>query len=139
MGPRERKEVALQMSSLNVKDRLIHHHTGISERSMWKTFRETGEVVRTPVCAGRPRTLDTLDANVSYLLSLLLSTRDFLRRVSSDNRTFFLLKCKISCGRFVASRFRLQRFQEHHVSEDLQGRRSSHIRFHFIYVYSTQQ
>jgi len=39
---------------------------------MRKTFRETGEVVRTPVCAGRLRTLDTLDANVSYRLSLLL-------------------------------------------------------------------
>jgi len=38
--PHEQKEVAL-----NVKDRLIHHYTGISERSTWKTFRETGEVV----------------------------------------------------------------------------------------------
>jgi len=46
-------------------------------RYMRKTFRETGEVVRTPVCAGRPRILDTLDAIVSYRLSLLLLTCDF--------------------------------------------------------------
>ncbi|OAX39935.1 hypothetical protein K503DRAFT_39942 [Rhizopogon vinicolor AM-OR11-026] len=62
---KERKQVALQMSLLNVKDRTIHRYTGISERSMRyirKTFRETGEIVRTPVCAGRPRILDSLDA-----------------------------------------------------------------------------
>ncbi|KAG1885934.1 uncharacterized protein F5891DRAFT_916124, partial [Suillus fuscotomentosus] len=38
----------------------------ISERSLRylrKVYRETGEVVRTPVCAGRPRILDSLDAN----------------------------------------------------------------------------
>jgi hypothetical protein len=71
--PRERKEVALQMSALlDVKDRIIGRYTGISERSMRcirKIFWETpGEVVRTPVCAGRPRILDSLDANVSYRL-----------------------------------------------------------------------
>jgi hypothetical protein len=70
--PRERKEVALQMSLLDVKDRIIGRHTGISERPMRcirKTFWETpGEVVRTPVGAGRPRILDSLDANVSYRL-----------------------------------------------------------------------
>jgi hypothetical protein len=68
---RERKEVALQMFLLNVKDRTIRRYIGISERSMRyirKTFRETGEVVRTPACAGRPRILDSLDANVSYHL-----------------------------------------------------------------------
>jgi len=44
--PVQLKEVALQMSLLNVKDRLIRHYTGISERSMLymrKTFRETGD------------------------------------------------------------------------------------------------
>jgi len=69
--PKERKEVALEMSLLNVKDRTIRRYTGISERSMRylrKTFRETGEVTRTPVCGGRPRILDSLDANVSYCL-----------------------------------------------------------------------
>jgi hypothetical protein len=69
--PRERKEVALQMSQLNVKDTMIRRYTGISERSMrhiQKTYLETSEVVRTPVCAGRPRTLDSLDANVSHFL-----------------------------------------------------------------------
>ena len=53
--PRERKEVALQMSMLGVRDRTIRRYTGISERSMWylrKTFCEIGEVVQTPLCAG---------------------------------------------------------------------------------------
>ncbi|KAG1843223.1 hypothetical protein C8R48DRAFT_550406, partial [Suillus tomentosus] len=62
----ERKQVALQMSLLNVKDPTIRRYTGISERSLRylrKVYRETGEVVRTPVCAGRPRILDSLDAN----------------------------------------------------------------------------
>ncbi|OAX32072.1 hypothetical protein K503DRAFT_702698 [Rhizopogon vinicolor AM-OR11-026] len=31
-------------------------------RYIRKTFRETGEVVRTPVCADRPRILNSLDA-----------------------------------------------------------------------------
>ncbi|KAG1882070.1 hypothetical protein F4604DRAFT_1577577 [Suillus subluteus] len=63
---KERKQVALQMSLLNVKDPTIRRYTGISERSLRylrKAYRETGEVVRTPVCAGRPRILDSLDAN----------------------------------------------------------------------------
>ncbi|KAG1859728.1 hypothetical protein F4604DRAFT_1588976, partial [Suillus subluteus] len=44
----------------------IRRYTGISEwslRYLQKVYRETGEVVRTPVCAGRPRILDSLDAN----------------------------------------------------------------------------
>ncbi|KAG1888518.1 hypothetical protein F4604DRAFT_1674203 [Suillus subluteus] len=57
---KERKQVALQMSLLNVKDPTIRHYTGISELM---AYRETGEVVRTPVCAGRRRILDSLDAN----------------------------------------------------------------------------
>ncbi|KAG1750313.1 hypothetical protein EDD22DRAFT_751727, partial [Suillus occidentalis] len=63
---KEQKQIALQMSLLNIQDPMIRCYTDISERSlryMRKTFRETGEVVRTPVCAGRPRILDTLDAN----------------------------------------------------------------------------
>ncbi|OAX35828.1 hypothetical protein K503DRAFT_696264, partial [Rhizopogon vinicolor AM-OR11-026] len=62
----ERKWLYYRCSLLNVKDRTIRRYTGISERSMryiWRTFREAGEVVRTPVCAGRPRILDSLDAN----------------------------------------------------------------------------
>jgi hypothetical protein len=78
--PKEHKQIALQMSLLNMKDQMIRHYTGISERSMRyirKTYRETGEVVRTPVCAGRPRILDSLDANVSYCLFSVLLTCDF--------------------------------------------------------------
>ncbi|KAG2029641.1 hypothetical protein BDR03DRAFT_880300 [Suillus americanus] len=58
-----------------MKDPTIYRYTGISERSMqylWKTYRETDEVVRTLVCTGRPRTLDSLDANVSYCLCSVL-------------------------------------------------------------------
>ncbi|KAG2363955.1 hypothetical protein BDR07DRAFT_1402898 [Suillus spraguei] len=42
----------------NVKDPTIRRYTGTSERSLRyfrKTYRETGEVIRIPVCAGRPR------------------------------------------------------------------------------------
>ncbi|KAG2031835.1 hypothetical protein BDR03DRAFT_841967, partial [Suillus americanus] len=63
---KERKQIALQMSLLNIKDPAIYRYTGISERSiryLRKTYRETGEVVRTPICTGRPRILDSLDAN----------------------------------------------------------------------------
>ena len=66
--PRERKEVALQMSVLGLQDRTIRRYTGVSERSMRylrKTFRETGEVVRVPLCTGRPRILDSLDTTVN--------------------------------------------------------------------------
>ncbi|KAG1796096.1 hypothetical protein EV424DRAFT_1334281 [Suillus variegatus] len=66
---KERKQIALQMSVLGIQDPIIRRYTGISERSLryiQKTFRETGKVMRTPVCAGRPRVLDSLDANVSY-------------------------------------------------------------------------
>ncbi|KAG1839818.1 hypothetical protein DFJ58DRAFT_667500 [Suillus subalutaceus] len=49
---KERKQVALQMSLLNIKDPMIRRYTGISERSLRylrKAYWETGEVVRTPV------------------------------------------------------------------------------------------
>lgn len=78
---KERKQIALQMSVLGIRDPMICRYTGISERSLRyirKTFRETGEVVRTPVCAGRPRVLDSLDANVSYCLILVLLICDSL-------------------------------------------------------------
>ena len=61
------------MSQKNVSDKKIRRYTGISERSLRylrKTYRETGEVVRVPVCPGQPRTLDSLDANVSCILCL---------------------------------------------------------------------
>ncbi|KAG2369640.1 hypothetical protein BDR07DRAFT_1388022 [Suillus spraguei] len=56
------------MSLLNVKDPTICRYTGTSERSLRyfrKAYRETGEVMRTPVCAGRPRILDSLGASES--------------------------------------------------------------------------
>ena len=65
--------MALRMSQKNVSDKKIRRYTGISEgslRYLQKTYRETGEVVRVPVCPGRPRTLDSLDANVSCILCL---------------------------------------------------------------------
>jgi len=66
--PQAHKEIALRMSRQGVRDKKIRRYIGISERAMRylrKTYRDTGEVVRTPVCPGRPRTLDSLDANVS--------------------------------------------------------------------------
>ena len=59
--PKEYKEIAFYMSlQEDVDDNGIRRFTGISERSMRhlrKTYNETGEVVRTPVCPGRPRIL----------------------------------------------------------------------------------
>jgi hypothetical protein len=67
---KERKEIALHMSlEENVCDKDIRRLTGISERSMQRirmNNREIGEVVRIPVCEGRPRLLDSLETNVSY-------------------------------------------------------------------------
>lgn len=51
-----------------IPDLQIKKFTGISVRSLKRlrqTYRETGEVVRVPVSAGRPRTLNGLEANVS--------------------------------------------------------------------------
>ncbi|KAG2040369.1 hypothetical protein BDR03DRAFT_154270 [Suillus americanus] len=75
-----------ELAEYHGKDPMIHHYIRISERSMRyirKTYRETGEVVRTPVSAGRPRILDSS------------------RHVSSDNQIFSLLKCKLNCLRRV--------------------------------------
>ena len=72
----ERKDIALHMSlNEHVSDKIIRRYTGISERAMKRlrqTFRETGESVRKPVCSGRPRVLDSLDACVSSILYLSL-------------------------------------------------------------------
>jgi transposase len=46
----------------------IRELTGVSERTQYRIaalLRETGEVVRTPLVAGRPRKLDALDSAVS--------------------------------------------------------------------------
>jgi len=68
-------EVALQMSSLNVKDII----TLVSVSDQCGRLFGRLEKVWGHQSAGRPRTLDrdTLDANVSYCLSLLLLTYDF--------------------------------------------------------------
>jgi hypothetical protein len=63
--------------SLNegVSDTYIRRYMGISQRAMKrlrKTYRETGEPTQLPVCAGRPRLLDTLDAIVSHLHCICL-------------------------------------------------------------------
>ncbi|KAH9011360.1 hypothetical protein EDB84DRAFT_1648685, partial [Lactarius hengduanensis] len=62
---REIKEVALHMSHQGMSDADIEEYLGISERSMRRlraTYLATGEVVRIPVCPGRPRLLDSLDS-----------------------------------------------------------------------------
>src|SRR5882762_8779412 len=96
-------------------------------RYLRKTFRETGEVVRTPLCAGRPRTLDSLEANVSYLFPTpTLIYKPFVsssKGVLSDNQTFYLRNCKINSSRFVAWRFQFPRFQGRCVGGDIQEKR----------------
>jgi hypothetical protein len=68
---RDIKEAALNMYQQGLSDELIRQYLGISERAMRRlraTHRATGDVVRIPVCPGRPRTLDGLDARVRSLL-----------------------------------------------------------------------
>jgi hypothetical protein len=76
--PKEYKDLALHMSlNENVSDNDVHCYIGISPRAMRclrKTYRETGETIRTPVSPGRPRLLDTLDALVSHSLLCLFSS-----------------------------------------------------------------
>ena len=73
---KERKDIALHMSlNENVSDENIRRYTGISNRAVKRlrqTFRETGESVRKPVCSGRPRVLDSLDACVSLFYYLIM-------------------------------------------------------------------
>ncbi|OAX37259.1 hypothetical protein K503DRAFT_743011 [Rhizopogon vinicolor AM-OR11-026] len=60
-----------------------------------KTFRETGEVMRTPVCAGRPRILDGLDAN--FLESCIERQPDILPTEMQDQlREIFGVEVSIS-------------------------------------------
>ncbi|CDO68599.1 hypothetical protein BN946_scf184996.g30 [Trametes cinnabarina] len=64
---KELKDLALKMSLVHgLPDKKIKRYTGISIRALKclrQTYRETGETVRTPVCSGRPRNLDALNAN----------------------------------------------------------------------------
>ncbi|KAI0089834.1 hypothetical protein BDY19DRAFT_859033, partial [Irpex rosettiformis] len=66
--PKEVKEVALRMSlEQGLPDKTIQEYTKISIRSLKrlrKTYRDTAEVVRVPVCDGRPRILQSGDANI---------------------------------------------------------------------------
>lgn len=68
--PKEYKEIAIHMSlNEDVSDKDIRCYVGISQRAMRRlrqTYRETGEVVRTPLDAGRPRLMDSLDVAVSH-------------------------------------------------------------------------
>ena len=77
--PKEYKEIALHMSlNEDVNDEDIHRYTGISQRAMRRlreTYYKTGEVVRTPLDAGRPRLLDSLDAVVSHPSFLLFCSQ----------------------------------------------------------------
>ncbi|OAX41900.1 hypothetical protein K503DRAFT_431263 [Rhizopogon vinicolor AM-OR11-026] len=64
-------------------------------RYIRKTFLETGEVVRTPVCAGRPRILDSLDAN--FLESCIERQPDILLTEMQDQlREIFGVEVSIS-------------------------------------------
>ena len=69
----ECKDIALHMLlNEGVSDKNIRRYNGISERAMkrlHRTFHKTGESVRKPLCAGRPRVLDSLDACVSPSLT----------------------------------------------------------------------
>ena len=121
--PKECKEIAICMSlSGGVSDKLIRRYTGISQRVMKrlrKTFRETGEVVQTLLDVGRPRLIDSLDAAVSHLSSLLfcfpglIHCTSSLRVVSSGNPICHCLSCKTIYGRSVMSLCRQTRFLEH--------------------------
>ena len=109
---KERKEIAVHMSlEEDVRDKDIRCLTGICEQTMqciWQTDCETGEVVRTPVCQGWPRLLDSLEADVSYtcISSILTFIKfiSFLKVVSSGNLTCFCRNYKTTSGKFVVSR-----------------------------------
>ncbi|KAI0682756.1 hypothetical protein BC835DRAFT_1234289, partial [Cytidiella melzeri] len=68
---RKLKELALRMLlEHGIPDALISKYTDISTRSLErlrKTYHDTGEVVNVPLTLGRPRTLDALNANMSFL------------------------------------------------------------------------
>ena len=67
--PKEHKELARDMIVLHHLDyETVSRLTNISVQSLGRlmqTYRESGGVTRPAVCAGRPRVLDGLDANVS--------------------------------------------------------------------------
>jgi hypothetical protein len=63
--PANIKELVVQMAEEpDMNSKTIRRLTGVSERTQFRVralLRVTGEVVCTPVVAGRPRKLDTLD------------------------------------------------------------------------------
>lgn len=67
---KEEKEMALRMSlNHGLSDTKIAQYTGIRPRTMRglrKRLQDTGEIVKKPVVAGRPRLLNSLDATVSF-------------------------------------------------------------------------
>lgn len=71
----EHKQVAIGLIlEHGLSYQLVFQYTGISVRSLKrlvKTYTESGELVWTPVCPGRPRMLDALEANVCIHFLLL--------------------------------------------------------------------
>ncbi len=71
----ELKEKALELSLQGVTDREILEYLGIGKSTMKhvrRNYRRTGDVVRVPICAGRPRLLDAVDTWVSDVQSFQL-------------------------------------------------------------------
>jgi len=74
--PANIKELIVSMGhDPEMNPRRIRELTGVSERTQYRVaalLRETGEVVRTPVVAGRPCKLDALDAAVCPLIIVVM-------------------------------------------------------------------
>jgi len=118
--PRERKERPLQMSLLNVNDSLIRHYTAVSDRcdtcgrhfgrlaKLWG--HQSVQVDRAP---STPESWCKCELSPMFTITYMWFPSS-LRRVSSNNRTFFLTKCEISCRIFVASAIsRLPKWRAH--------------------------
>lgn len=66
---KELKTIVLRLSEVHgLSTQDVSRLTEVSDRTVRrirKLYRDTGDVARTPLCAGRPRALDGLDTMVS--------------------------------------------------------------------------
>ena len=90
---RELKELALASSLRGVSNASIEEFYGIKESTMRRlrqTYRQTGDIVRTPVFSGWPRLMDGLNANVrrfALLFCLVANGSSFSRAAYCASQT----------------------------------------------------
>ena len=117
------KEQIVTMSA-HLRPSVIAHVTGISPRTVRRVLSlwgRTGDVIRTPIDAGRPRILNSLDIAVCLLFvtydSMLIRGSTW-RPVSREPLTSIFMSYKTSSKRPMELRYRQVPLNGHYVGKD---------------------